>query len=706
MHFIFYDHSYIQEKMMIFGYNLTMGFRKNTIYLSGAFFLVFIFGMLGSQQAMAGNEGSSGNIVVDKSIFEGSTAGTELDPELFEEGDAVTFTIRVDFDDSSGGGEASVSSIMMNDLLPDGLTYVSDLPGGRPLSSDYVPDTGNWEIFGLVDGEFSTLSILSTVDAGTCGSTIENEASLVAFTDGSCTGGECNDPTTDDVDSVFIKIVGDVEDEDTECPKAPEPISQCTMFAGIARSSDSGPGSIGPGTLVQVTPGEDGWAFVGPGVSGDNDLGISGLAINSFGNMFATTVEGSGTPSSLVQLDPVTGLVINDIGTITLDGDGIKVKDLSFQPGSGILYGIVDIGLEDGLITIDINTAEATLVGFLPSIDQSWGALAFAPDGTLYATFRGDVGIGMATLSPNDAEVLSEVDLDLFMDGLAVSPCDGTIYGDTGGETGETIYEIDFDTGEIVESSAANADAGDLAFIQLPRSGGSTGHEPPTIGKALDGVRQVVDCGISIDGQCRTVTSNYHEEMELLQMLTSPHTISNTIFCDKGVEYCNYIAVGFMGLTDDFNNPLMTVSASKDHSGDWTLGWYDPDDYIADPSDPVTGDIVFVPQIIDNKLLGTSFTIDFKNKDTGQLKMGIQVRDSYNGVRNFYFNEGVEFIDEDAYPAVVALYDAPIEVEPLCFGQNNADRNSCAFAKIKDWATENAEEALRQMTNGQYQYEQ
>ena len=106
---------------------------------------------------------------------------------------------------------------------------------------------------------------------------------------------------------------------------------------------------------------------------------------------------------------------------------------------------------------------------------------------------------------------------------------------------------------------------------------------------------------------------------------------------------------------------------SKNNLGDWTLDWYDPDDYISDPGDAVSGDIVFVPQIIDNKLLGTSFTIDFKNKDTGQLKLGIQVRDSYNGVRNFYFNEGVEFIDADAYPTVETEYEAPIEVEPLCF---------------------------------------
>jgi hypothetical protein len=161
-----------------------------------------------------------------------------------------------------------------------------------------------------------------------------------------------------------------------------------------------------------------------------------------------------------------------------------------------------------------------------------------------------------------------------------------------------------------------------------------------------------------------------------------------------------------MGLTDDFNNPVMTVSASKDHQGTWTLGWFDPNDYISDPGDAVPADIVFVPQIIDNKLLGTSFTIDFKNKDTGQLKMGIQVRDSYNGVRNFYFNEGVEFIDADAYPDVNAAYDEPIEVEPLCFGQNNNDRHSCAFAKIKDWTTANAEETLRQMMGNQYEYDQ
>jgi len=275
---------------------------------------------------------------------------------------------------------------------------------------------------------------------------------------------------------------------------------------------------------------------------------------------------------------------------------------------------------------------------------------------------------------------------------------------------GEEVVPIEIEEG-VNDLNGVNAQNGEelppeFECKRISGTTGNSGHEPPTIGKSLDGVRQVVDGGISVDDQTWTVTQGYHQEFELLQMLSSPHTISNVVHCAKGVQYCNYIAVGFMGLTDDFNNPVMTVSASKDHLGSWTLDWYDPDDYISDPGDAAPADIVFVPQIIDNNLLGTSFTIDFKNKDTGQLKMGIQVRDSYGGVRNFFFNEGVEFIDADAYPAVNAAYEAPIEVESLCFGQNNPDRNSCQFSKIKDWATQNAEETLRQMMGNQYQYEQ
>jgi len=79
---------------------------------------------------------------------------------------------------------------------------------------------------------------------------------------------------------------------------------------------------------------------------------------------------------------------------------------------------------------------------------------------------------------------------------------------------------------------------------------------------------------------------------------------------------------------------------------------------------------------------------------------------SYHGVRRFYFNQGVEFLDADAYPQVETACESPIVVEPLCFGPKNPDRNSCAFAKIKDWTTKMAEETLQQMMHYKYRYEQ
>ena len=209
---------------------------------------------------------------------------------------------------------------------------------------------------------------------------------------------------------------------------------------------------------------------------------------------------------------------------------------------------------------------------------------------------------------------------------------------------------------------------------------------------------------MAIDGQCYTVSKQYHQEFELLQMLTSSHTISNTIYCSQGVQTCNYVAVGFMDIYGDFNNPVMKVSASKDHLGTWTIDWYDPNDNISDPGDAVPGVITFVPQIIDNELLGTSFTIDFKNKDTGQLKMGIQVRDIKNGVSNTYFNEGVEFIDAHAYPSVETSFEDSLKVESLCLNEDPDYRYSCAFAKKRDLATQNAEETLRQMLTNEYTY--
>jgi hypothetical protein len=238
-------------------------------------------------------------------------------------------------------------------------------------------------------------------------------------------------------------------------------------------------------------------------------------------------------------------------------------------------------------------------------------------------------------------------DLEQCYDGLGIDT-DGQIFATTDGRAESSLHLINPEDGSDVLVAGEEENPSDVDFFYGDSTGpelkttGNTGHEPPTIGKASDGIRQIVENGMCIDAQCWTVTQPYHEEMELIQMLTSPHTISNTIFCNQGAVKCNYIGIAFTTKDFDFNNPLMKVEAKKDHLGEWTISWYDPQDFIQDPDDAIPGEITFSAQIINDKFLTTSFTIIFKNKDTGELVIGIQVRDAEAGVRTFWFNEGVE----------------------------------------------------------------
>jgi uncharacterized repeat protein (TIGR01451 family) len=84
-------------------------------------------------------------------------------------GTNVTFTITV-----TNNGPNNATGVVVNDFLPDGLTYVSDDGGGA-----YVPGTGLWTVGALANGASATLHITATViDTGA----IDNVASIAAST--------------------------------------------------------------------------------------------------------------------------------------------------------------------------------------------------------------------------------------------------------------------------------------------------------------------------------------------------------------------------------------------------------------------------------------------------------------------------------------------------------------------------------------------
>ena len=173
-------------------------------------------------------------------------------------------------------------------------------------------------------------------------------------------------------------------------------------------------------------------------------------------------------------------------------------------------------------------------------------------------------------------------------------------------------------------------------------------------------------------------------------MLSGKHTISNTIYCPKGVQVCNYIAIGVTPYQGDVEDAIWWIELRKDIFDNWKIVVFDDTGKIGTP-------VTFSTQVIDNYRLGTSITVPFNNIDTPPLKLWVQVRDDYNGIRNFYFNEGVQFKDADAYPYVETTFEAPIEVEPLCLDENPNHRDTCAFEKVRDWATKKAEATLNEL---------
>src|SRR5690606_13769512 len=82
------------------------------------------------------------------------------------EGQQVTFTLTV-----SNNGETTATNVLVIDLLPAGVTFVSADP-----APDFDDQTGEWSIASIAPGESAQLDITATVNPGTAGTIITNVA--------------------------------------------------------------------------------------------------------------------------------------------------------------------------------------------------------------------------------------------------------------------------------------------------------------------------------------------------------------------------------------------------------------------------------------------------------------------------------------------------------------------------------------------------
>ncbi|WP_251360254.1 DUF11 domain-containing protein, partial [Kangiella sp. TOML190] len=87
-----------------------------------------------------------------------------------DEGDTIVWTVGL-----ANNGPAQATSVSLTDVLPAGVSYVSDVPS----QGSHDDATGLWTIGTIDSGSAVSLAITVTVDAGTSGDTITNTVSTV-----------------------------------------------------------------------------------------------------------------------------------------------------------------------------------------------------------------------------------------------------------------------------------------------------------------------------------------------------------------------------------------------------------------------------------------------------------------------------------------------------------------------------------------------
>jgi len=374
---------------------------------------------------------------------------------------------------------------------------------------------------------------------------------------------------------------------------------------------------------------------------------------------------------------------ITNFGTITTTGTTINNGVLSNRNTAEFTnFGKITITATSGSSgqLRNLDSADFTNSGIITIIGTSERSGQLRNENTADFTNSGTITI---TGTSGESGQLRNLDSAEFKNSGII-----TITG-TSGNSGQLRNEgagfIFNDCGEITFESITGNPIQETPICEF---GKSNAYEDATIGKSHSG-KQVVKNGICIDIKCWTVTAHYHQDFNLVKMLSdSTHTISTTVFCQHGVSKCNYVAFGVSPYGTNINDSVWKIILQKDHRDKWTMKVIDPDGYL--------GEVTSLTQIVNDRYLSASVTIEFKKPTPGMI-LNIEVRDSGGGYRDFKFNDGIAIADAYAYPLIETFYEQPLEIEPLCLNENPNKRYTCAFDKVRDWTIKKAKATLEQI---------
>jgi uncharacterized repeat protein (TIGR01451 family) len=283
------------------------------------------------------------------------------------EGTNVTYTVDV-----FNAGPADATGVVVEDVLPAGVTYVSSAPS----QGAYNDASGAWTVGALDRNDAATLDITVSADAGTAGTTITNTATRLAVDQGDAV------PNNDSASvEIFPRAEADLAVSKTVSNASP---GEGDTIAYTITVVNSGPSAATEVTIDDTLPG--GLTFVssspsqGTYSSGAGVWTLGTVASGATATLGITATVNGGTSLSTITNTASVGNTdvtdpdpTNDFGsvdlTVSLAGlEIIKSSDATgpVEPGQTITYtlDITNTGtsLLDGVTVADIIPGGTTFV--------------------------------------------------------------------------------------------------------------------------------------------------------------------------------------------------------------------------------------------------------------------------------------------------------------------------------------------------------
>ena len=192
--------------------------------------------------------------------------------------------------------------------------------------------------------------------------------------------------------------------------------------------------------------------------------GLTGIDFDNSGRLFGTTISGISSTSSLVEIDPVTGALLNAIALLS-----ISIGDLAYDLITNTMYGVRSnadsSGLGGELYTIDITNGALGFVG--DTGGGAGGGLAFDQAGVLYQLgFNNNFDFtSLNVINTANASRISTTATNQFFDGLAIRD-DGTLFATGGGS--DAVYTVALNGNETFVGLTGAGYTSDLAFAAVP----------------------------------------------------------------------------------------------------------------------------------------------------------------------------------------------------------------------------------------------